>query len=120
MKYIKKYESFDYNANKKFPTDIYIISTYREHEQKSLFLAKVLPFSRYDRNDYISIKYIDYISDRDRDLSGKNDVLYIPKLNTIYYKSKSLEDAQKRFDKMKEQKPYCDWIIEKEMKKYNI
>lgn len=123
MKYIKKFEVFDSHINKKFPPNTYFIATKKKWmfmggEHRYLFLAKVLNIKDV-KTDCLYIKYIDSISDKDKDLLG-DDVINIPSIGTIYYKSTNCIDAQERFDKMKKQKPYSDWFIEKDMKKYNL
>lgn len=122
MKYIKTYES------NKFEPGTYMIypeTLFKSHDRKKdkkyIYLVKIL-INRTPINK-ISVHVIDYLSNLSNDsrnLKGEKHVLEISKITTILYKSKSLEDAQERFDKLKEQKPYSDWIIEEEMNKYNL
>lgn len=75
-------------------------------------------------NTYLSVLLLDFIMEIDLPIiqfSTKEFNLNNNKnFKQILYTSNSREDAQKKFDELKEQEPYSNWSIKKDARKYNI
>lgn len=72
---------------------------------------------------YTNVKYIDFIS-KGKELLNKNEMSSAQPVdeisNKIIYSTKSLVDAKNKFEELKNQKPYENWIMNDNMKKYNL
>lgn len=94
---------------------------------KHLILARIEKNERSDkyvhRKDiefYTTIRYIDFISNG-KELIEKNGVDVASVLsNKIIYTTRSLVDAKNKFEELKNQQPYENWILDDDINKYNL
>lgn len=149
MKYLESYKSnkkTKINLNSrivdfknKFPTGTYMVFTCEDVDWKIrergdvLYLGKIgnIVHVKQDTHDgdqidstYLQVLLFDFIMEIDIPLilfSTKEFNLDNNKnFKQILFTSNSLRDAQNKFDELKKQEPYSDWIIKQNIRKYNI
>jgi len=147
MKYLESYKSnlrtkskVNVDLKNKFISGQYMIFTCEDIDSKTytekgdiLYLGKIgnIEHSKEERSDgeiynstYLGVLLLDFImevdlpiiqfSEKKFNLNNKNN------FKQILFKSNSFLESQKKFDELKEQVPYSNWIIKQDTRKYNI
>jgi poly(3-hydroxyalkanoate) synthetase len=111
-KYIKPHE-FEYN---------YVEWALKQDE--ILYLAKIIGddqvIRRINLEGYITINIIEKIEKNDDGDERVNISFYNGGSFKILFISDTLEEARKNFEELKKQKPYSDWVFDKDVKNYNL
>lgn len=128
------------NKINKFIPGMYIIFVYKQFNWKTsqsvntLILGNIMGVEEnkyYDSDNghyvefYIKIKYVDFVSDSESDIElnsihNFNIERDLGGLNDIFYSSSSLKDTRIKFDELKSQSPYSEWLINNDANKYNL
>ena len=123
-----------------FIPGMYIIYVYKHYNWKTsqyvntLILGNIIGVeeNKYHNDDkghyveyYIKIKYVDFISDIESDINLEGDHYFniekdLGGLNNVFYSSSSLKDTKIKFDELKSQSPYSEWLINNDANKYNL
>lgn len=149
MKYLESYKSNKLNKinlnseivdiiNKFIPGQ-YMIFTYNECNFKNLesgdvlYLCKIGHIKHVKENDrhnynvfdkqYLNVKIFDFIPEIELTfipLGTKEFNIDNNNFKQIIFTSNSLEKAQNKFNELKEEYPYSDWIINQNIRKFNI
>jgi hypothetical protein len=134
---ITLFEGFKDNINKQIElnkkTEVYtpgsfiIVDTYRwsgilkQHGQ-ILFLLKIIKYDKAIGYFYVEIQILDYISSIKQDVKI-DEITHMDvesQEHKILFKSNSKIEAISKFEKLKEEYPYKEWILKNDMGKYNI
>jgi hypothetical protein len=141
---ITLFEGFKDNINKKIilnkklslyiPGTFIIIcldrwSSFIRNSSTVLFLLKNIRNEHVESYDvehnikhYAIIKILDYISldKQDIDIGSETNIDIEDKDIEILFKVNSEKDAINKFEELKKEYPYKDWVIKNDMEKYNI
>lgn len=90
-----------------------------------LLLLKIISYEKvqtYDVKHYIKIQILDYISldKQDIDIDTVTSMDIENDKTQMLFKSNSKVSAINKFEELKEEYPYKNWIIKNDMEKYNI